>query len=194
MPRTRNVEQQRQQLSAATWSVLTEHGLTGLTVRAVAERAGCTTGLVFHTFPTKQDLLVHARKLLFDRAAARVEKAEKRAGDPRGALREVAITLLTLGRDGSEEARVWISFLAAALAEPDLAQHHVAGNRALLRRLARLARAAQPRWPPQRARAFAMELAALTEGFNVLSIFDPQRYPRRAQIEAVDRMLEALDG
>ena len=192
MARTRDIAQQEALLSGATWAVLAERGLTGLTVRAVAERAGCTTGLVFHTFESKQALLVHARKLLFERAAARVDEIEARCASPFEALTSVTRALLTLDRNGSEEARVWISFVAAALSEPRLVEHHLAGNRALLGRLVRLVRASRPDWEAQHAADFAAGLVALTEGFNVLSTLDPDKYPRRVQERVVLGALSEL--
>ena len=100
MARTRDLARQQTTLSAATWAVMAERGLAGLTVRAVAERAGCTTGLVFHTFPNKEASLAHARGLLFERAAARVDAVEERGGTPAEVLENVVLTLLALGRNG----------------------------------------------------------------------------------------------
>jgi TetR/AcrR family transcriptional regulator, transcriptional repressor of bet genes len=171
---------------------MAEEGLTGVTVRAVAERAGCTTGLVFHTFPNKKALLAHARVLLFERAAARVDAVEEHGGNPAEVLEAVVLTLLALGRGGSDESRVWISFLAASLSSPELAQHHRAGNRALLARLDRLIGAVRPHWPADRTRQAAVELAALVEGLNTLSAVDPTSYPVAAQEVAVRRALTTL--
>lgn len=193
MARTRDLARQRADLSAATWAVMAERGIAGLTVRAVADRAGCTSGLVFHTFPNKEALLAHARQLLFERAAARVDAVEQQGGTPAEVLENVVLTLLTLGRDGAEEARVWISFLAAALSSPALADHHLAGNRSLLARVARLVRAAKPHWKATRARQAAIGLVALVEGLNTLSAIDPASYPVAAQRAAVRRALAALD-
>ncbi len=192
MARTRDIEKQRADLSAATWAVAAERGITGLTVRAVAERAGCTTGLVFHTFPTKRDLVAHARELLLLRAAARLDALERDAPDPEAALRAVATTLLTAPRKGGDEARVWVSFLAAAIADETIAEHHVRGNRALLDRLGRLARAVRPDWDDVRVEAFATDLAGLTEGLNALSIFDRSRYPAERQVASVERLVDGL--
>jgi TetR/AcrR family transcriptional repressor of bet genes len=193
MARTRNLARQQADLSAATWAVMAERGIAGLTVRAVADRAGCTSGLVFHTFPNKEAMLTHARQLLLERAAARVEAVELQGGTPNQVLENVMLTLLALGRDGAEEARVWISFLAAALSSPALADHHLVGNRALLARTARLVRAAKPHWTAARARRAAIGLVALVEGLNTLSAVDPASYPIAAQRAAVRQALAALD-
>ena len=139
MPRSRDVTTQRAHLSAATWAVFAERGVTGLTLRAVAERAGCTTGLVLHAFPDKRALLRHARQLLFDGAAERSDRLEAEAASPVEALRGV----LHASLDGDDESRVWLGFLAAALADDELLTSHVDGNRSFLDRVTRLLGAAQ---------------------------------------------------
>ncbi len=193
MARTRDVEAQREALSAATWSVLAEGGLARLTLRAVAERAGCSTGLVLHTFPDRRALLAHARARLRDGAAARVEAAEESATSPREALQEVLLHVLALGTAWSDEPRVWVSFLAASLDDPDLARHHVEGNRALLARVVRLLEAWRDEWDDERVRTAAVGLVGLVEGLNVLGSADPDSYPAPAQRAAVLAALDALD-
>lgn len=192
MARTRDLERQRTDLSAATWRVLAERGVAGLTLRAVAEAAGCTTGLVMHAFASKRALLRHARELLFDRASTRVDEIERTTADPSERLRAVSHALLALGRDGDDEARVWVGFLSAALAEDELAHIHRRGNRALLDRVQRLIRDAHPGLAESGARSSATELVALIEGFNALATVDPERYDAALQHAAVDRFLGEL--
>jgi len=192
MARTRDISAQRGMLSDALWEVMAERGIAGLTVRAVAAKAGCTTGLVFHTFPTKRDLLIDARQLLLSRAAARLDETERKASSPREALEAVACALLTAGRPTQEETRVWVGFLAASLGDPDIAEHHLNGNRALLRRLERLITAVRPDWANDDAAALASQLAALSEGFNSASILDPISYPRKMQEQAVKALVSTV--
>ncbi|MGL3200357.1 MULTISPECIES: TetR family transcriptional regulator, partial [Curtobacterium] len=90
MPRIRDDAAHRARLSDAVFTTLAELGPTGLTLRAVAERAGCTTGLVLHTFPDKRALLLHAREVLHERTRARAEASEASAPDPAAAVRAVA--------------------------------------------------------------------------------------------------------
>ncbi|MFB2599500.1 GNAT family acetyltransferase [Herbiconiux sp. P17] len=193
MSRPRNLADQQQRLSEATWSVLTERGLPGLTIRAVAESAGCTTGLVMHAFPTKEALLLHARDLLHSRTGEQLDAAEAAAGDPEGALRAVMLDAMSLDDVSVDEARVWISYLAAALADPALAERHVTGNRRLIARITRLVQACRPSWPADRARLEALSLISLADGANTLSTLDPETYSPSVQqlmmTDAIDRML-----
>jgi ribosomal protein S18 acetylase RimI-like enzyme/AcrR family transcriptional regulator len=194
MARSRNLDDQQERLSEATWSVLTERGLPGLTIRAVADHAGCTTGLVMHAFPTKQALLLHARDLLHARTAATADAAEaegREAGGAEGALLAVLWNSLALDRVGEDAARVWVSFLAAALVDPTLAERHRAQNRRFVERIARLVRGCRPEWDEDRARAEALGLVSLSEGLGSLASADPETYTvavqRHAMAEAVRR-------
>ncbi|MEV6690315.1 TetR family transcriptional regulator C-terminal domain-containing protein [Micromonospora sp. NPDC051196] len=194
MARRRDLADQQQRLSAATWSVLAARGLPGLTLRAVAERAGCTTGMVLHTFADKQALLVHARELLHWRTGQRADVAQAAAGTPRAALRAVLLQAASPTEEKREEARVWVGFLAAALADPVLADLHRSYNRRFVDRIAALVAAACPDWPSADCAAAATSLVALVEGLNVLAAVDPATYSDEAQHSAIDTALARLDA
>jgi TetR/AcrR family transcriptional repressor of bet genes len=185
VPRQRDVVAQRDLLSSAVWQVLAEAGLPGLTLRAVAERAGCTTGLVLHAFPTKKALLLQARDLLYERTAVRAEAAEASAGDAGSALTAVLGQAVDLPHGHHEESRVWVGFLAAALADDDLAQRHRAANHSFLARIRRLVAACRPEWTDERLELTTKSLVALVEGLNVLAAADPEGYPAGLQRTAL---------
>jgi AcrR family transcriptional regulator len=194
MARLRDVDEQRQRLTEATWSVLTERGLAGLTIRAVAERAGCTTGLVMHTFPTKDALLLHARDTMHERTRVKADAAEASGeGDPVAALRAVLLNALSLDQQGSEEARVWVGYLAASVGDETLAARHTTANRRFVERVTRLVAACRPQWEPARVHVEALSLIALTDGFNALATADPETYSPEVQRRAVtDALTRAL--
>ncbi|HEY3465437.1 MAG TPA: TetR/AcrR family transcriptional regulator [Amycolatopsis sp.] len=192
MPRQRDVGAQRELLSNATWQVLAEDGLPGLTLRAVAERAGCTTGLVMHAFPTKKALLLHARDLLYERTAVRADAAEAASADAFEALDAVLGCAIDLPHGHYEESRVWVGFLAAALADPDLAERHRVANHSFLARVRRLIAACRPEWTDARLELATKSLVALAEGFNVLAAADPVAYPAKVQQEALAKALTEL--
>ncbi|MEG3632202.1 TetR/AcrR family transcriptional regulator [Micromonospora palythoicola] len=194
MARRRDLADQQRRLSAATWSVLAEHGLPGLTLRAVAERAGCTTGMVLHAFADKQALLVHARELLHRRTGLRADAAQAAADDPVTALRAVLFQAASPDEEKREEARVWVGFLAAALADPVLADLHRDYNRRFVARVRELVHAARPDLGPAEAADTATSLVALVEGLNALACVDPETYGERTQQIALDAALARLRG
>ncbi|PZF88802.1 TetR/AcrR family transcriptional regulator [Micromonospora deserti] len=189
MARRRDLKDQQRRLSAATWSVLAEHGLPGLTLRAVAERAGCTTGMVLHAFADKRALLVHARELLHRRTGQRADAAQSAGATPLDALRSVLLQAASETEEKREEARVWIAFLAAALADPALADLHRRYNRSFVERVRGLVAACRPEWSPARCAATATTLVALVEGLNTLAAVDAETYTDDAQRAAIDAAL-----
>jgi TetR/AcrR family transcriptional repressor of bet genes len=209
VPRLRDDDARRLQLSEAVFATLAELGPGGLTLRAVAERAGCTTGLVLHTFRDKQALLLHARDVLHERSRLRAERLEAEAvADPAAAVRAVASASLPTEAEGLAEARVWVGFVAAALGDPVLAERHSAANRSFVARLSRLLEAA--RGPagtdvdgdgdagtgdPDRAAdaaARASALVAAIEGIATLTAGDPAAWPAERQHAALALTLAAV--
>lgn len=194
MARSRDLPAQQQRLSAATWAVLARDGLTGLTVRAVAEHAGCTTGLVMHAFPDKRALLRHARELLHQQTAERADRAEAKAAGPEARLRAVLHQAALLTEGKRDEARVWLAYTAAAVADEELAQLHRSHNRAFVARIDRLLIEARPQLNATQRQDTAAALVALVEGLNTLAILDRSTYHPRRQRQAIEEALERTRG
>ena len=79
----------RQRLLDAAEELFASHGFTATTTRAIAERAGTSTGMVFYHFPSKEALL---ETLLAERSPHADLKTilDQHPGDARGALHELA--------------------------------------------------------------------------------------------------------
>ena len=79
----------RQRLLDSAEELFASHGFTATTTRAIAERAGTSTGMVFYHFPSKEALL---ETLLAERSPhADLETIlDQYSGDPRGALHELS--------------------------------------------------------------------------------------------------------
>jgi TetR/AcrR family transcriptional repressor of bet genes len=191
MARTKDPEAQAR-ISHAVWEVLGEHGPQGLTLRAVADRAGCTTGLVLHRFPDKRALLLHARDLLHERTAARTAALEAAADTPRDALRAVLRQALSLTEETRQEARVWLGYLAAALDDDVLAERHRAGHAVFVARTRRLVAEIRPELSADEVAATATVIVGFIEGVSTLSTADDDHYDATAQLAGLDRLLLAL--
>ncbi|HXH33122.1 MAG TPA: TetR/AcrR family transcriptional regulator [Plantibacter sp.] len=179
-------------ISQAVWEVLGEHGPQGLTLRAVADRAGCTTGLVLHRFPDKRALLLHARDLLHGRTAERTNELEAAAATPTSALRAVLEQALSMSAIARQESRVWLGYLAAALDDDVLAERHRTGHRVFVERTRRLVGTIRPELGPDEVVATSTIVVSLVEGLNTLSTADAERYDASAQRAALDRLLGVL--
>jgi AcrR family transcriptional regulator len=191
VPRSRNDEAQRERLSEAVFTTLADLGPAGLTLRSVAARAGCTTGLVLHTFSNKQALLLHARDVLHQRTKKRADLLESGAADPGAAVRAVTLGALPTDSETLAEARVWVGFLAAALGDPVLTEHHAVRSRAFTDRLTRLLDATTS-LAEDIAAVRASALAAAVEGISTLAAGDPEHWPAPRQRAAMEVVLDAV--
>ena len=189
MPRVANRIEQSERISRAVWEVLAESGPQGLTLRAVAKKADCTTGLVLHRFPDKSSLLIHARELLHQRTAERTDRLETLGGEPIKVLRSVLMEAVSLTKEKQQEARVWLGYLAAALSNDELATRHVKANQVFFDRIQRLVTNVQPKWDVDMIFSTTTTLVALVEGLNALSTVDYELYSPETQARAVDRAL-----
>lgn len=102
-------------LSQTVRETVADDGIEATTVRRVAARAKCTTGLLMHHFGSRLVMLSHARQLLYTRTASRADNAEALRLKPRDTLFEVLSGTLPLDAERQQEARVWMGFAAATL-------------------------------------------------------------------------------
>jgi AcrR family transcriptional regulator len=58
MPRIVNHDERRRQICDVMLDIVAESGITGVTIRAVAERSGWSTGVIGHYFRGRRDLLL----------------------------------------------------------------------------------------------------------------------------------------
>ena len=179
-------------LSQAVWETVANDGIEATTVRRVADRAECTTGLLMHHFKTRTAMLTHAREVLYMRTGARADKAEKLALNPRDTLYEVLSGSLTLDTERQQEARVWMGFAAAAPPDSEIRQLHVSGNRNWLQRITRLVTEFKPSVSESEAQACAVKLIALTEGLATLSSLDPEMYSADTQRLLLNQEIDSL--
>ncbi|WP_370937040.1 TetR/AcrR family transcriptional regulator [Amycolatopsis sp. cg13] len=72
----------RDSILDATVQQLAEHGYSGCSVAAVAERAGVAVGTVYRHFPTKADLVVRVFRQVVSREVEAVRSAAAGPADP----------------------------------------------------------------------------------------------------------------
>ncbi|MET7860375.1 TetR/AcrR family transcriptional regulator [Streptomyces sp. NPDC005318] len=195
MPRQVDHARRREEISRAVWQVVRERGLDGLTLRAVAAAAGCTTGMVTHYFSGKSALLAHVRSDMHCRMAARIEALPAQP-TPRETLYAVAEQALPLDDERQLEAVVWSHFQLSTRTDPALLTEHTASHASWVQRLTVLVRAAcrQPIAPGElrwRARA----LVACLDGLALNAVTDPDAYPPDLQRRVLNAQLDlVLEG
>lgn len=105
----------RSKLVEAMVHIVGARGFEGLSVRAVAARAGVSAGAVQHHFPTKTAMLGAAMSAIVTVAAGRDDDVELIA-DPAERLHAVVDLLIPRSAD-SLVARVWVAFAAHAVVD-----------------------------------------------------------------------------
>jgi AcrR family transcriptional regulator len=195
MPKVVDHEQRRDELAAAVWRLAAREGLEAVTVRGVAEEAGCSTGALVHYFSDKEELLLFAFRTVADRVGRRLAASEERTSDPLELARATLAEGLPRDRERQEEVRVWFAFLGLALTRPALARAQRVTYRAWRDRVAEHLRSAQEAGALRAdvdCATVAAALVALVDGVAVQAMFEPRRFSAAHQLELLDARLAEL--
>ena len=169
MPRVADREERREQVVEAASRVIAREGLTGTTMRAVAQEAGCTIGLINHWFSSRDDLV----EATFARAIDRqLEHAEALAREPARAAEGIAEFLPT-DPQRSDEARIWIAFYAMVLGGERHAERRAERCHAVR---AAMVRGLRRHWPAAVCHDIADRVFALVDGIAINALLDPDRW------------------
>lgn len=105
-------EQRKMDLIQATLSLIAEKGIRGATVRAIADRADVTQGLIRHYFLTKEDLISaayeHHMQSMTEQTSSAVDAAAPTA---KKRLCDFVVASLSAPVVDSSSVTVWASFL-----------------------------------------------------------------------------------
>lgn len=158
-------DRRREALISAALALITEGGPQAATVRAIADRAGVTPGLIRHYFQTKEALTREAYRTVMDRMtkdnAAGLENAP---ADPIARLALfVAASLRPPVIDPASMA-LWASFLFQVRNDPAMREVHEATYLTYRDALQRLIEATAISDDPDRNRAWAIAGNALIDG------------------------------
>lgn len=119
-------ERRREDLILAALDIMSEGGPGAATVRAIAERAGITPGLIRHYFDSKDELTRAAYRWLMDRMTEDSQAASAGAAAPEAALAAlVQATLRPPVMEGGR-LRLWAGFLQMVHADPAMRAVHEA--------------------------------------------------------------------
>lgn len=151
----------RADLIEAAYLTFLEHGLSGLTMARIGERAGMSHGIVNYYFRGKDELLsAVVRRASFAIIALRARNL-RAASTPRERLSATIASNFAADLYTTEIARAWVSYYAEIGKHPEFERLQNAIDRRLfsnlLHDLRRLA-------PPAPARAIATEVAVLIDG------------------------------
>ena len=77
MPKLIDHDLRRRELVEASWQVIADEGLEGVTMRKVAAAARCTTGRITHYFENREELLLAALRAVYSAASSNSSRFSK---------------------------------------------------------------------------------------------------------------------
>lgn len=165
-------DERRRQVSAIAEDLVAEAGIEGVTVRDVANKAGCSTAIVSHYFKNKRELILFT----FHELSVRVFQQFEAQGDLQTALE----ALLPLDAYRARNTKVWLAFWGRAIADEELQQEQVTGARIVHKALMARLRGMQKQGEIAAgvdSDAEARRLLATVVGAAVQATFDPAQWP-----------------
>lgn len=158
-------ERRREALVAAALELVAEGGVAGATVRAIAERAGVTPGLIRHYFDSKEELIRAAYAAVMERMTEESEIAAERPGDD-PLIRLAAFVAASLRPPvmDSERVGLWAGFLHQVRRDPAMREVHRATYLGYRDRLQALILALPGQGDRERARELAIACNGVIDG------------------------------
>lgn len=190
MPRKVDHDERRRQLVEASWNVLCNEGLEGVSLRRVAEAADCTTGRIAHYFEGRDALLAASLRMAHKQTADRMRRIAATQKDPKIRLRDILLESLPLDERRHREWKVWLSFWAAAIGNEELAAENVLRYREWADALSA---ALSPIVGEPKANATAQTLVTLVDGLAIGATLNPSEEMRQYIVSQIDQRLAELN-
>jgi AcrR family transcriptional regulator len=108
LPKIVDHDARRRDFIEAAYETILEEGLAGTTIRAVAKRAGYTTGALVHYFADKEELIRHVLEENGKAVRERMLKAEQTLRG-RPALRQVLLEALPTDKRSGSSWKIWLA-------------------------------------------------------------------------------------
>jgi AcrR family transcriptional regulator len=168
----------REQLLEVTTQIVVERGFRGVSIEAVAQKAGITRAVVYQHFEDLEAVLQAVVEREMSRALSQVSEtalSDLSDGDPLELMLESLRAYLQAVRD---HPTTWRFVLMPPVGAPEILQKSIARGRASV--LAQMAEAVRPVLPPEDesgdAELTANVLSAISDEYARLVLTDPVRF------------------
>jgi AcrR family transcriptional regulator len=172
VPKIVDHEERRREVTKVAAKLVIQHGRAALTVRNVAEAAGCSTTVVSHYFDDMADLFFETYNYAAGRSRERIEAVL--SADP-GDIIGLIEAVLPLDQERTDDWRIWFAFWSEALHSPRFADEQ---RQRAIAQTARIKKCLSTRVKKQNGAtkidivATADRLSALIPGIASEAIFD----------------------
>jgi AcrR family transcriptional regulator len=194
MPKDVDHDARREEILEGVWRVIARDGLERATVRVIAKETGWSTGVLAHYFADKDEILVSALWLMYERIAARgAAKLEGLSGI--AALQELVLENLPLDDQRELETKFLMNYWSRVIRDGDGVPRPERRGPQLIDLLSDLVIEGQQAGEIRSAEDpedVAERLLALIDGFSLHTLLDPQRLTRERQIQLVQQEFERL--
>ena len=123
MPKVVDHDAQRVKFAEAAMSLIAQHGLEGVTMRAVAAEAGLSYGSLFHYFSSKDELLMHAVRHSNSLQTDRINKFTSQYSGMK-ALEHLLCDDAIITDSSRDDWMVWLTFLYQSALRTSFADLH----------------------------------------------------------------------
>jgi AcrR family transcriptional regulator len=194
MPKDVDHDARREELLEAVWRVIARDGMERATIRVIAKETGWSSGVLAHYFTDKDEILVSAIRLMYERIAARWDrKLEGLSG--LAALHELVLDNLPLDDERELETRFLMNYWSRAIRDGDGVPRPERRGPQLIDLLSDLVREGQEAGEivaEESPEDVAERLLGLIDGFSLHTLLDPQRLTRERQIALVAQEFDRL--
>jgi AcrR family transcriptional regulator len=189
MPKIVDHNARRRELVEASWAVIATEGLEGVTMRKVAEAAGCTTGRITHYFADREALILASLQTSNLATSTRVNDIINSDLDAHAKLLGMANQTLPLDEERRIEVKVWLAFWSAATINNTLAKENDARMEEWFDALLPLVEELAPNCD---ATHEANLLIGLINGLGIQAAVNPSRKNLSMAKETVEKHLKHL--
>ncbi|MDI3327983.1 MAG: TetR/AcrR family transcriptional regulator [Alicyclobacillaceae bacterium] len=120
MPKVGTKEVRQEQVIEATRRCILEKGLCQLSVKDIAAEAGVSTGIIYHYFKNKEDVLLQVLKESFRKSHMQVMKTVESLPTPREKLEKHMDQIHRVPEDNPDFLRVLVNYIGAAPYHPEI--------------------------------------------------------------------------
>jgi AcrR family transcriptional regulator len=194
VPKVVDHDARRRDFIKAAYETITENGLANTTVRAVARKAGYTTGALVHYFGDKDELirlaLDYSGEVVRDRMVAAHQRQRGRK-----ALREIIVEALPLDKERNANWRLWLALWYHSEDNADMRTEEKRRYREWTGRLARALEESVSDGELAKSTDVKVEvqsLVAFIDGLGVQHLMSSRGMSAKRLTNLLDRYLERL--
>ena len=194
MPKIVDRDVQREKFAEAAMRLIAQHGLEGVTMRAVAAEAGLSYGSLFHYFSSKDELLVQAVRHSTAMQSKRINAFTNKYSGLK-ALEHLLCDDAIISESTRDDWIVWLTFLYKAALQTSFATAYaemIDGWQDRITRLLEDAKQAHEIGQDLDIEFEATAIWAYSAGVGQLGLLHPDLLPVKVQKQLISAYLDKL--